>query len=180
MFGFVGRITRDKGINEFFQSAQILLRKYKQIYLLLIGPEEVDKTIHQDLYQWSKRTQQIIYTGPTHHVEQYLSAMDCLVLPSYREGFGMCVIEAEAMGVPVIVTNIPGPIDAMQPGITGELVKKKDVASLTAAMKKMLTADLVAYGQNGVKFVRENFEQNQFLAYMLSDRKKLLKVEDKL
>ena len=46
-------------------------------------------------------------------VEKYLSAMDCYILPSYREGFGMGTIEAEAMGVPVIVTDIPGPIDAV-------------------------------------------------------------------
>ena len=176
VFGFVGRITRDKGINELFQAAQRLLSQYKHIYFLLIGPEEIDKTIQNELYSWSKQTARFIYTGYTRQVEKYLSAMDCLVLPSYREGFGLCLIEAESMAVPVIVTDIPGPIDAMQPGLTGELIQKKNAASLLNAMEKMLTADLSTYGQNGVKFVREHFEQTTLLGYLLSERARLLHV----
>ena len=78
----------------------------------------------------------MIYCGTTNEVEKYLSAMDAMVLPSYREGFGTVVIEAEAMGVPVIVTDIPGPTDAGE-GQTGLLVKKADIDSLKTAIETL-------------------------------------------
>ena len=106
--------------------------------------------------------------------------MDCYILPSYREGFGMGTIEAEAMGVPVIVTNIPGPIDAMRKDETGYIVEKKDVNSLYLAMKKIYEneEDRIKFKNKSVDFVKENFEQNQLFNYIKKDRKKLLKRGD--
>lgn len=174
VYGFVGRITRDKGINE-------LLAAYKQLlsdntYLMLVGREETDDNINIHLFNWSKTAENVIYTGQTDVVEQYLSAMDCYVLPSYREGFGIGVVEAEAMGVPVIVTNIPGPIDAMADGETGTIVEKKDVRSLLNAMVRLKDDAGLAcqYGQKAVKLARDNFEQGEFLKRVLEDRKALI------
>ena len=174
VYGFVGRITRDKGINE-------LLAAYKQLlsdntYLMLVGREETDDNINIHLFNWSKTAENVIYTGQTDVVEQYLSAMDCYVLPSYREGFGIGVVEAEAMGVPVIVTNIPGPIDAMADGETGTIVEKKDVRSLLNAMVRLKDDAGLAcqYGQKAVKLARDNFEQGEFLKRVLEDRKSLI------
>lgn len=176
VFGFVGRITRDKGINE-------LLEAFKQIeksdtYLLMVGSEELDENINESLFDWSKNDAHIIYTGRTDVVEQYLSAMDCYVLPSYREGFGMGVVEAEAMGVPVIVTDIPGPTDAMINNETGLVVKKADVDTLVDAMKKLLNDEQLCkiYGVNAVDFAKNNFEQEKLFEYILEDRKRLLNV----
>lgn len=173
VFGFVGRITRDKGVNE-------LLEAFKELngscYLIMVGPSEVDATINQDLYEWSIKSDRVIYTGYTNTVEQYLAAMDCYVLPSYREGFGMGVVEAEAMEIPVIVTNIPGPIDAMVDGETGTVVEKKNVNSLRNAMIRLRDdAELVSrYGQNAVSLARNGFEQEKFLKYVLEDREALI------
>ncbi len=175
VFGYVGRLTQDKGINELL-SAFKALPKEKDIYLMMVGEDQNDSTIDAALFDWSKASEQVIYTGYTNVVEQYLSAMDVYVLPSYREGFGMGTIEAEAMGVPVIVTNIPGPIDAMQAGVTGMLVQKKDVESLKTAMEKVLSDREICrvYGNNAISFVKENFEQQALFAHILEDRKKLL------
>ena len=128
------------------------------------------------MFNWSKTAENVIYTGQTDVVEQYLSAMDCYVLPSYREGFGIGVVEAEAMGVPVIVTNIPGPIDAMADGETGTIVEKKDVRSLLNAMVRLKDDAGLAcqYGQKAVKLARDNFEQGEFLKRVLEDRKALI------
>ena len=114
--------------------------------------------------------------GYTDVVEQYLSAMDCYILPSYREGFGMGVVEAEAMGLPVIVSDIPGPTDAMIDGETGIIVKKADVETLTMAMKKVLNDRefCVKCEKNGIEFAKNNFEQKKLFSYILEDRKKLL------
>lgn len=176
VFGFVGRITKDKGINE-------LLSAYKQLksedtYLLMVGSEEVDENVDKSLFNWSKNDVHIIYTGRTDVVEQYLSAMDVYILPSYREGFGMGVVEAEAMGVPVIVTDIPGPTDAMINNETGLVVKKADVDTLVDAMKKMLNDEQLCkiYGVNAVDFAKNNFEQEKLFKHILEDRKRLLNV----
>jgi len=117
----------------------------------------------------------VIFAGYTNEVEKYLSAMDCFVLPSYREGFGLGVVEAEAMGVPVIVTNIPGPTDAMENEVTGIIVEKKDVPSLTAAMNRMKTEDDLRqrFADNAVEFSHK-FEQRQLFEYIKNDRLALM------
>lgn len=173
VYGFVGRITRDKGVNE-------LLEAYKKLnddsYLIMVGSSEVDETINQELYTWASKNGKIKFTGYTIVVEQYLSAMDCYILPSYREGFGMGVVEAEAMGVPVIVTDIPGPTDAMIDNETGIVVQKADVESLYNAMIS-IHEDKVRYfamAEKAHDFAVNNFEQKQLFNYILEDRKKLL------
>ena len=174
VYGFVGRITRDKGINE-------LLLAFKQLspensYLMLVGREEINKNIDFDLFNWSKSAENVIYTGSTSVVEQYLSAMDVYILPSYREGFGSGVIEAEAMGLPVIVSNIPGPTDAMIKDETGLVVEKADVRSLKEAME-IIRNDRELYqslASNTLAFAENNFEQGKLFEHILEDRKKLL------
>ena len=174
VFGFVGRITRDKGINELFSSYKKLRGEHKNTYLMLVGAQEADGGIEKELLDWAAGAADVIYTGYSYEVERLLSAMDCYILPSYREGFGMGTIEAEAMGVPVIVTNIPGPKDAMIPGETGLIVEKGDAGALYGAMKQMMK-EADRYADNGVGFVRENFEQRRLFGYILQDRDRLLR-----
>ena len=174
VYGFVGRITRDKGINE-------LLSAYKQLlsdntYLILVGREEIGDNIDKDLLNWSRESENVIYTGSTTVVEQYLSAMDVYILPSYREGFGSGVIEAEAMGLPVIVSNIPGPTDAILKDKTGLVVEKADVKSLKEAMETIRN-DRELYrslASESHSFAEENFEQDKLFKDIVEDRKKLL------
>lgn len=174
VYGFVGRITRDKGINELLE-AFIKVYSGKE-YLLMIGPDEVDATVNNDLYLWAKNNKNVIFTGYTSVVEQYLSAMDCYILPSYREGFGMGVVEAEAMGVPVIVTDIPGPIDAVVNKKTGIIVQKADVKSLTDAMLFGINnrEEFKKYGVHGHEFAISRFEQLKLFEKILEDRKIIL------
>lgn len=176
VFGYVGRITRDKGVNELLKAYKYLHSQYSDTYLLMVGPEECDGTVDESLFVWSKECSRVIYSGFTNEVEKYLSAMDTYLLPSYREGFGMGVVEAEAMGVPAIVTNIPGPTDAVLDGKTGLIVEKKNVNDLFAAMEKLMTdKDLRnSCSECARVYVSENFEQKTFLVEVLKDRKKLL------
>lgn len=176
VFGFVGRITRDKGINELLTAFREILAEIPDAYLLIIGNPELTSTVDMSLYQWAQENPNAIFCGSTNVVEQYLSAMDAYILPSYREGFGMVVVEAEAMGVPVIVTDIPGPTDAMIPNKTGLLVKKADIDSLVAAMKDLAQSleKRQSFGAAAQKFAAENFEQKQLFRAILQDRKRLL------
>lgn len=174
VFAYVGRITRDKGVNELltaFENADIANKK-----LLLIGQIESEQTLDKSLLERAKNDNRVIFYFPVNDIEHYYSAVDILVLPSYREGFGMVVVEAEAMGVPVIVTDIPGPTDAMIPNETGLLVKKADVDSLVAAMKELAnsTEKRQDFGIAAHKFATEKFEQQKLFQAILQDRKRLL------
>ena len=176
VYGFVGRITRDKGVNELLRAFKQIYAENKDGYLLMVGSVENDSTVDEDLFEWSWQCDRVVYAGYTNVVEQYLSAMDVYILPSYREGFGLGVVEAEAMGVPVIVTNIPGPTDAMLNGQTGIVVEKKDVGSLVKAMETLQeNKELAAsYGCNAITHAVESFEQQTLFEYILKDRKRLL------
>lgn len=171
VYGFVGRITGDKGVNELLEAFR---RLEGDPFLLMVGRKEADNTISREIYDWSLECNRIVYTGYTDTVELYLSAMDCFVLPSYREGFGMGVVEAEAMGIPAIVTDIPGPRDAIIPGKTGRMIPVKNVDALEKAMAGIRGINLDELGEQAHCLIVEKFDQSRFLSEMLEDRKKLL------
>jgi len=176
VYGFVGRITGDKGINELFSAMIRILETDRDSYLLLVGNPEKTNSVNPNLYEWAINEPHVIFCGFTEVVEQYFSAMDCFILPSYREGFGLGVIEAEAMGVPVIVTDIPGPTDAMIDGVTGILVRLKDVDSLVEAMLTLKKNPEMCdnYSKHGHEFSSINFNQQVLFELILVDRLRLL------
>lgn len=96
-----------------------------------------------------------------------------LLLPSYREGFGNVVIEAAAMGTPAIVSNIPGPIDAIEVGKTALVVNAKDTDALTEAMQKIQTMDYMGMGQNAEQFAREKFDSVVLCRKILERKEKI-------
>ena len=176
VFIFIGRITRDKGINELFEATKRLLEENNDVYLLLVGSEEKTDMLEPELYKWSKTSRRVIYAGFSNEVEKYLSASDVYVLPSYREGFGLAVVEAEAMGLPVIVSNIPGPTDAMKKDITGLVVEKKNASELYEAMKKLYTlGELVKLmGSSAAEFASQCFDQKTLFEKIHKDRLELI------
>lgn len=177
VYGFIGRITGDKGINELFEAAKRLLTEDPQARLMLVGNMEKAESVDQALFDWARQEPRVLFCGYTNVVEQYLSAMDVYVLPSYREGFGSAVVEAEAMGVSVIVSDIPGPTDAMRRDETGLVVKKADAVSLYEGMRRMRQdKDLrLRLAANACRFATERFEQTKLVEYIVEDRKRLLK-----
>ena len=173
VFGYAGRITGDKGINELiaaFEKADIDNKK-----LLLVGGIEQMETLDAGLMQLAENDPRVTFHPPVENIEQYYAALDVFVLPSYREGFGMVVVEAEAMGVPVIVTDIPGPTDAMIPDETGLVVKKADVDSLVSAMEALAGSPETRqrFGLAAHKLAAEKFEQQRLFQSILQDRKRL-------
>ena len=170
VFGFVGRITRDKGVNEILE-AFFRLNSGK---LLLIGNEEGVDTLNQDLLAQARKNPDITFYGSVTDVERYYAAIDVLLLPSYREGFGNVVIEAAAVGTPAIVSNIPGPIDAIEIDKTALAVKPKDAESLYGAMKKILMMDYAGMGREAEQFARDNFDSNVLCEKILEQKKILL------
>lgn len=103
--------------------------------------------------------------------------MDVFVLPSYREGFGMSVIEASAMEVPVICTKYPGPSSAILENETGLLIDIGDVDGIVQNIENLISNKelCVKLGKNGRKFVINNFEQKVFIKKLIEDRIDLIK-----
>lgn len=178
VYGFIGRITGDKGINELFNAFQRILREQPDSYLILVGLPEKEETLDPALYTWAKEESRVIFCGFSSEVEKYMAAMDVYILPSYREGFGSAVVEAEAMGVPVIISDIPGPRDAMIENTTGLVVKKADSETLYEAMVRIKSDDGLRrrLGEAAYELAKEKFEQNRLMSCILEDRKRLMKV----
>jgi glycosyltransferase involved in cell wall biosynthesis len=177
VIGFVGRLCRDKGINELVGAFMALSKKDSNIYLLLIGHKEwargeYGKEIEEAIYSNKK----LIYAGYQEQIEEYMACMDIFVLPSYREGFGMVNIEASAMGLPVVSTNIPGPRDSVLDKKTGILVPAKDTLSLKYAIDKLCYNDQLRHnmGKAG-KIWAQNFNQEILWEQIVKHRLSILR-----
>lgn len=177
VLGFVGRLGRDKGCNELFQAYRLLKGAFPNLKLLFVGPLEKENTIEPDLLLYFKSEAGIIKTGRVSDVVKHMAAMDVFALPSYREGFGMSVVEASAMGVPVVATKYPGPSSAMIDGETGFAVPVKAVNELADSIRMLLqnAALREQMGQKGRRFAEGQFEQKQFLKKLIDNRLALLK-----
>lgn len=178
VYGFAGRITGDKGVNELLSVTKNILKLHKDVYVLMVGGIEKEDSVNTELYEWSKTEKHIIYCGSTNEVQKYMAAMDCYVMPSYREGFGLTVVEAGAMGLPVICTDIPGPTDAIHNEINGLIIEKKDTEALREAILRLYSDKELArkLGAAGYENVKNNYEQENLFKYILEDREKLLKL----
>jgi glycosyltransferase involved in cell wall biosynthesis len=137
VMGFVGRIVRDKGLIELTQSWRVLREECPPLHLLVVGPFESQDPIPADVEATLRSDPRIHLAGMVHDMPSYRTR-GLLVLPTYREGFGTSLLEAAAMGLPVIATRIPGCVDAVREGETGLLVPARDAGALTAAIRTYL------------------------------------------
>ena len=173
VFGFVGRITKDKGINE-------LLRAFSELdgscKLMMVGPIEGINTIDAEIWEDSRNNSNIVIHDTVSDIERYYAAMDVLLLPSYREGFGMVIAEAAAMGTPSIVSDIPGPIDVIEDKKTGFTVKVKDSESLRERMKYFIDHPDIAQKMSEacVNHIKNKFDSDVLCEKILERKEKLL------
>jgi len=130
---FVGRLTRDKGVPDLVEAFRRLSAMFPNLHLLLVGPDE-------DGFDRSVRDATNIHrVGYTQVVEEYMAAADVFCLPSYREGFGLVLIEAGAAGLPVVASRIYGITDAVIEGETGLLHRPGDVADLVGKLETLIS-----------------------------------------
>jgi len=136
VFGYVGRIETDKGVGELLEA--FLEMNDPSSALLLIGPfDSIRCNLDASLLERARKADNIIFHGFSREVPKYMSSMDIFVLPTYREGFSMVLQQAMAMGVAIITTDVPGPSEVIEEGLSGLLVPPCDAASLCAAMKSL-------------------------------------------
>lgn len=137
-FFFVGRVVGDKGINEMVEAFLRLVKEKTNVRLLLVGKFEENLDPVKDITRERiDTTPEIQYAGPQFGDDllAYYAASDCFVFPSYREGFPNTVLEAGAMGLPSIVTDINGSREIIENGKNGIIIPPKDVDALYEAMK---------------------------------------------
>jgi glycosyltransferase involved in cell wall biosynthesis len=160
--GFVGRLVNDKGINELILAWKELLKGDSNLKLLLIGPFELRDTIPEITKSYILNTPTIIHTGLIEDIAPYYALMNIFILPSYREGFPTSVLEASAMGVPVLTTKVTGCRDSIIENETGIFI---DLNPTDIVKKLKIYIDNPAlaskYGQNGRDFVLKNFAQHK-------------------
>ena len=138
-FVFVGRLVGDKGVNELVVAFDRLSKEFSDLRLFLVGPkEEKLDPLKPETLQMIENNPRISAVGKQSDVRPYLTASDIFVLPSYREGFPNVVLEASAMGLPCIVSDVNGATDAIQDGINGLIVAKRDTETLYKAMRKLV------------------------------------------
>lgn len=143
-FLFIGRVVKDKGINELISAFERLYSSHSNTRLILVGPYEDDvDPISEESRKAIDGCEDIIAVGKKTGVDllAYYAASDCFVFPSYREGFPNTVIEAGAMGLPSIVSDINGAREIIINGENGVIVPSKDAEALYDAMLSMLQND---------------------------------------
>lgn len=164
-FIFVGRVVGDKGINELIEAFAKLQVKYRKIRLFLVGRYEAKLDPLQLItLQRIKENPAIEAIGPKYDdtLLAYYAASDCFVFPSYREGFPNTVLEAGAMGLPSIVTDINGSREIIKHGKNGVIIPPKDIDALYDAMKQMLLNKKLVQqlADNARSLIESRFEQS--------------------
>ena len=134
VFVFMGRLNHDKGLYELLPAFNRLAAEKDNVFLLLFGYDEENVKDSFSRFK-SLKASNFMYYGVTTNPQKMLQAGDVFVLPTYREGFGSSVIEASALGIPVICSDAYGVMDAMVDNVTGLRCKVGDSDSLYQAMK---------------------------------------------
>ncbi|WP_109478965.1 glycosyltransferase family 4 protein [Paraburkholderia sp. C35] len=163
-FVLIGRLLWDKGVGEYVEAARQLRVTYPDARFQLLGPVGVDNpsAISQAEVDAWVREGVIDYLGEAHDVRPHIAAADCVVLPSYREGVPRTLMEASAMGRPIVATNVPGCREVVADGVNGLLCEARSVGSLAAKLAQMLDmsdAGRQAMGERGREKVAQEFDE---------------------
>ena len=169
VFLFVGRLVGDKGVNELVEVFENLSKEYSsKIRLLLIGDFEdsLDGLLPQTKYRIESNLN-ITRLAFQSDIRKYFLMSDCLVLPSYREGFSNVTLQAGSMGLPIVMTNVNGASDLILPNVNGFVVEKRNKVELYNVMKlfceKKLSFDPIKI--RGI--IVEKFSQKEFYGKLL-------------
>ena len=177
VIGFVGRFTRDKGMAELVTAFGQLRQAWPKLHLLLVGDFEGGDPVSTDIRKQIETDSHIIRTGFVNDTAPYYGLMTALVLPTYREGFPVVSLEAQACGVPVVTTTATGAIDSILDGVTGFLVPVGDAPALAAKIDDLLRDAQLRdqMGRNGRALVVRNFRQETVAEALLDEYRRLLR-----
>ena len=139
LFLLIARLLYDKGVGEYVEAARLLKKQSSAIKCSLLGFLDVDNrtAVSRDEVESWVREGVIDYLGVADDVRPHIAAADCVVLPSYREGTPKTLLEAAAMGKPIIATDVPGCREVVEHARTGLLCQARDARDLYAKMQSI-------------------------------------------
>lgn len=160
-FLFVGRVTKDKGVNELFDAFERLCENFPEssLHLGILGSIEFG---YQDIIRKYDGSAKVSIYGRHENVHDYIKAAHCVILPSYHEGMANVLLEAAACGRPVIASNIPGCKESFDDGISGISCVPKSANSLYDAISKFISLpfeEKQAMGVKGRQKMEEQFDR---------------------
>lgn len=177
VIGFVGRLVAEKGILELLEAAQIVQDRAPNARFLLIGPaEDKGDAVSPELAKKLGVERTTRFLGMRDDMPELYGLMDVFVLPSHREGFPRSPMEASAMGVPSIVTDVRGCREVVTPGENGVRVPLRDARSLADAIIRLLEndAERESMGTRARALAEEHFDERKIHARVLSEYEKLI------
>jgi len=186
IFVFIGRLVNDKGLGELADALRKLEDEKLEIKLLLIGEiDGEDDALAKDKLNYLMQSKNIKYIGVQSDIRPYLMASDVLVFPSYREGFPNVPLEAGALGLPAIVTNINGSNEIIEDGVNGKIIqapldnKGVRVNDITIELYTMMKwfyyhpEEVKRMGENARPIICERYEQHNVWKALLEYYKQL-------
>ncbi len=176
VIGFVGRLTRDKGISELFAAFEQLLPEFPDARLLLVGECEAGDPIPENVLERMRTHPNVVMTGPIKDVALFFGLFDLFAFPSYREGFPNVVLEAASAGLPVVGFRATGTIDAVVDGSTGTLVETGDVAGLAGSIAAYLREPFLGkrHGEAGRRRAANDFQREDVWQALVENYRSLL------
>jgi len=163
-FVLIARLLWDKGVGELVKAAREIKKKYPNVEVQLVGfvdaknPQSISK---EQVDDWVSKGW-IKYMGSTDDVRTFIAGADCIVLPSYREGVSMILLESASMAKPIIASNVPGCRDIVEHGSSGYLCNVMDSHDLMLKMEKMLNlteTERQEMGDRGRAHIKRDFDE---------------------
>lgn len=177
VYGYVGRVNADKGINELVQAFGTVSGQSKDMYLVLVGMLDDANPISEENMDTAKNSSHIILTGnvPPSQVYAHMCMFDVLVHPTYREGFGKVLQEAMGVGVPIITTDVPGPSEVVENNVSGVLCRVRDPEDLAEKMQLLYDNPVLRerFAKAGLARAEKYFDRPIMLENILQDMNKI-------
>lgn len=177
VLGFVGRQVIQKGLREFFEAFGRLAARHPRLKVLLIGDIDHEKSdaVHYKEHLPEQYHDRVIAAGWQTQPERFYPLMNIFVLPSYREGFPRTPMEASAMGIPVLITNIRGCREAVEEGVNGILVESKSAQAIEDGLERMLSnPDLMEQlRQGGPRKAAADFNERDKFETVLNEYRRI-------
>jgi glycosyltransferase involved in cell wall biosynthesis len=176
--GFVGRLVVEKGVLDLLQAARLVLQEIPSAKFLIVGrtdDEKSDSLTTEVAETWGV-SDACIFTGWRDDLPELYALMDVFALPSHREGFPRTPMEASAMGVPCVVTDIRGCREVVEHGRNGLLVPLRDIRALADALIELMTDKAKArrMGEEGRRMARERFDEQLVFEKVKAEYARLL------
>lgn len=178
VFLFVGRLVKDKGIEELVKAFLTIHKQYPHIRLLLVGPFEHElDPLSASCVEQIEINENILSVGFQSDVRPYLMLSNALVFPSYREGFPNVPMQAGCFDLPCIVSDINGCNEIIEDGENGLIIPVKDTVALKVSMERLLTDKLLLLKlkANARRMIVDRYEQRYFWSLLLDEYQELLK-----